>query len=46
MQRTAIARGPRIGIDYAVRGAAMPWRVWIRGNSFVSRPARVSGRGG
>jgi DNA-3-methyladenine glycosylase len=47
LPRTAIARGPRIGIDYAERWAAMPWRFWIRGNPFVSRPpARVSGRSG
>ena len=43
LPRTAIARGPRVGIDYAERWAAMPWRFWIRGNPFVSRPhgARV-----
>ena len=47
LPRTAIARGPRIGIDYAERWAAMPWRFWIRGNPFVSRPpARVSGHSG
>ena len=39
----AIARGPRIGIDYAGPWAARPWRFWIRGNPFASRrdaPAR------
>ena len=43
LPRAAIARGPRIGVDYAERWAAMPWRFWIRGNPFVSRPlgARV-----
>ncbi len=35
---SAIARGPRVGIDYAGQWAAMPWRFWIRGNPFVSRP--------
>jgi DNA-3-methyladenine glycosylase len=32
-----IAAGRRIGIDYAGRWAARPWRFWIRGNPFVSR---------
>jgi DNA-3-methyladenine glycosylase len=35
---SAIARGPRVGIDYAGQWATMPWRFWIRGNPFVSRP--------
>ena len=41
---SAIARGPRVGIDYAGQWAAMPWRFWIQGNPFVSRPNGV-GRG-
>ena len=32
-----IARGPRIGIDYAEEWVDKPWRLWIRGNSYVSR---------
>jgi DNA-3-methyladenine glycosylase len=32
-----IARGPRIGIDYAERWVKKPWRFWIRDNPFVSR---------
>ena len=32
-----IARGPRIGIDYAERWVNKPWRFWIRDNPFVSR---------
>ena len=32
-----IASGPRIGIDYAEEWVDMPWRFWIRGNSYVSR---------
>jgi DNA-3-methyladenine glycosylase len=35
----AIARGPRVGIDYAGAWAARPWRFWLRGNRFVSRGA-------
>jgi DNA-3-methyladenine glycosylase len=34
---SAIARGPRIGIEYAGDWAAVPWRFWIRRNPFVSR---------
>ena len=32
-----IARGPRIGIDYAEKWIDKPWRFWIRDNSYVSR---------
>ena len=32
-----IARGPRIGIDYAEEWVRKPWRFWIRDNPFVSR---------
>lgn len=32
-----IARGPRIGIDYAEEWIHKPWRFWIRDNRFVSR---------
>jgi DNA-3-methyladenine glycosylase len=32
-----IARGPRIGIDYAENWIDKPWRFWIRNNSYVSR---------
>lgn len=32
-----IARGPRIGIDYAEKWVDKPWRFWIRDNEFVSR---------
>ena len=34
---SAIACGPRIGIDYAGEWADKPWRFWIRNNPFVSR---------
>ena len=32
-----IARGPRIGIDYAEEWIEKPWRFWITDNSYVSR---------
>lgn len=34
---TDIASGKRIGIDYAEEYAVMPWRFWVKGNSFVSK---------
>ena len=35
-----IARGPRIGIDYAEKWVSKPWRFWVKDNPFVSkRPA-------
>jgi DNA-3-methyladenine glycosylase len=36
----AVARGPRVGIDYAGAWAARPWRFWLRGNPHVSRSGR------
>ena len=41
-----IARGPRIGIDYAEKWVTKPWRFWIKDNPFVSRRSetRPSGR--
>ena len=35
-----IARGPRIGIDYAGEWAARPWRFWVADSPAVSRPRR------
>ena len=32
-----IARGPRIGIDYAEKWKDKPWRFWVRDNPFVSK---------
>ena len=32
-----IARGPRVGIDYAEEWVGKPWRFWVRDNPFVSR---------
>lgn len=38
--RSAIARGRRIGIDYAGDWAARTWRFWLRDNAWVSRGGR------
>src|SRR6266581_7056463 len=32
-----VARGPRVGIDYAESWLEKPWRFWVRDNPFVSR---------
>lgn len=32
-----IARGPRVGIDYAQEWIEKPWRFWIRDHPFVSK---------
>ena len=32
-----IARGPRVGIDYAEEWIKKPWRFWVRDNPFVSK---------
>jgi DNA-3-methyladenine glycosylase len=44
--RSRIAKGPRIGIDYAEEWIEKPWRFWVRGNEFVSRrgPERKRGK--
>ena len=39
---TEIARGPRIGIDYAGEWAHRPWRFWIKDHPSVSRAPRAT----
>lgn len=41
--KSEIAVGPRVGIDYAEEFIEMPWRFWVKGNSYVSRakPSRL-----
>ena len=34
---SAVASGPRIGVDYAGDWATRPWRFWIAGHASVSR---------
>jgi DNA-3-methyladenine glycosylase len=35
-----IEKGTRVGVGYAGPAANFPWRFWIRGNPWVSRPSR------
>jgi DNA-3-methyladenine glycosylase len=35
-----IARGPRVGIDYAEAWVRKPWRFWVRDNPFVSKSGK------
>jgi len=34
-----VASGPRVGVAYAEEYAGRPWRFWIAGSPYVSRPA-------
>lgn len=36
----AIAAVPRVGVDYAEEHALLPWRYYIKGNPYVSKPNR------
>ncbi len=38
-----IAVGKRIGIDYAGEDADLPWRFWVKGNQYVSKPRVPAG---
>lgn len=38
VQNEDIVAGPRIGVDYAGDHALLPWRYYIKGNRFVSKP--------
>ncbi|MFN0073620.1 MAG: DNA-3-methyladenine glycosylase [Chloroflexota bacterium] len=41
-----VSTGPRVGVQYAGEWADRPWRFWIQGNPWVSRPPRRTiGRG-
>ena len=39
-----IVAAPRIGVEYAGPWSEKPWRFYIHGNPFVSRPARAPSR--
>jgi len=32
--------GPRVGVDYAGEWAARPWRFWVSGSQWISRPRK------
>lgn len=34
----AIAAMPRVGVDYAGEDALLPWRFYVKGNKYVSKP--------
>jgi DNA-3-methyladenine glycosylase len=38
LRSSQIQRGPRVNVDYAGEWAQRPYRLWIAGNRFVSRP--------
>jgi len=39
-----IATGKRIGIDYAEEFAEVPWRFWVKGNPYVSKPPKAKNK--
>jgi len=40
-KKSEIESGPRVGIDYAEEFVEMPWRLWVKGNQFVSKTKRL-----
>lgn len=36
-----IVKGPRIGVAYAQEDALLPWRFFVKGNKYVSKPNKV-----
>ncbi len=36
-----IAAVPRVGVGYAQEDAALPWRFFVKGNKYVSKPNKV-----
>uniref|UniRef100_UPI0025CD9E8E DNA-3-methyladenine glycosylase n=1 Tax=Pedobacter sp. UBA5917 TaxID=1947061 RepID=UPI0025CD9E8E len=36
-----IAATPRVGIAYAQEHALLPWRFFVKGNKYVSKPNKV-----
>lgn len=37
---SSVVASPRVGVDYAGDHALLPWRYYIKGNRFVSKPNR------
>ncbi|GEJ44463.1 DNA-3-methyladenine glycosylase [Chryseobacterium sp. ON_d1] len=40
-QPDEIISGPRIGVAYAEEDALLPWRFFVKGNKYVSKPNKV-----
>ncbi|MCZ4243778.1 DNA-3-methyladenine glycosylase [Pedobacter punctiformis] len=40
-QDEEIVAGPRVGIAYAKEHALLPWRFFVKGNKYVSKPNKV-----
>lgn len=40
-KKDAIAAGPRVGVAYAQEDALLPWRFFLIGNKYVSKPNKV-----
>ncbi len=36
-----IIAGPRIGVSYAQEDALLPWRFFVKGNKYVSKPNKA-----
>jgi len=36
-----IFAGPRVGVAYAQEDAFLPWRFFVKGNKYVSKPNKV-----
>ncbi|AWH85667.1 DNA-3-methyladenine glycosylase [Flavobacterium album] len=36
-----IAATPRVGVDYAQEDALLPWRFFVKGNKYVSKPNKI-----
>ena len=36
-----IAAGPRVGVAYAQEDAFLPWRFFVKGNKYVSKPNKI-----
>jgi DNA-3-methyladenine glycosylase len=37
----AIVAGPRVGVAYAEEDAFLPWRFFVKGNKYVSKPNKI-----
>jgi DNA-3-methyladenine glycosylase len=38
IESNQVVTSPRVGVDYAAEDALLPWRFYIKGNKFVSKP--------